>query len=60
MDYSEIVEQLYLIITELNSRESSGNCTTRMGATGWEDLCDIGINLFERLKHEESEGEEGS
>ena len=50
MDYENIIEQLFIVVTELDARECSNNCPTCMSEFSWDDLCDMGINLFEQLK----------
>ena len=51
MDYEKIIDRLYLILAELDARESGGNCIIReLLAKGWDELCDEGISLFEQLK----------
>lgn len=50
MENEQIIEQLSIIITELDARECSNNCPTCMRVFSWEQLCDMGINLFEQLK----------
>ena len=48
---SKIIEQLSRVVAELDAREcSSNNVITEYSETGWDDLCDIGAELFEYLK----------
>ena len=48
---SKIIEQLFRLVTELDARERSSNLVIQeYRGTGWKDLCDIGIELFEQLK----------
>lgn len=51
MKDSKIIEQLSTIITELDARECSNNCPTDTKAFSWDQLCNLGIGLFEHLKH---------
>lgn len=52
------IQQLAEIITELDARESSGNCIYRhLQVKGWVELCDEGIDLFEKLKKPDEEEE---
>lgn len=48
-EYQECIERLIKVITELDSRNYSGNCGELVEKT-WLELCDEGIDLFERLK----------
>lgn len=50
MSDSEIIEQLFNIITELDKRECSNNCSNNMKEISWKELCNIGIYLFKQLK----------
>ena len=50
MDDTKIIEQLFIIITELDARECSNNTPTCMNVFSWEQLCNMGIGLFEQLK----------
>ena len=50
MDDSNIIKQLFTIITELDARDSSNNCVT-MSEFSWDELCDMGIDLFNQLKN---------
>lgn len=50
MEDSKIIEQLFLILTELDARESSNNCPNPLSTVSWEQLCNMGIGLFEQLK----------
>ena len=51
MDYGKIIEQLSLILTELGTRECSNNSAIYLLQTvSWDEICDIGIKLFEQLK----------
>lgn len=48
---SKIIEQLSRVITELDSREcSSNNAISEYRETDWDELCNIGAELFEHLK----------
>ena len=51
MDKSKIIEQLFIIVTELDARECSNNSIAScFHGISWETLCNMGINLFEQLK----------
>lgn len=47
----EIIEKLFKVMTEFDARWFSSNSVIQeyQGA-GWKELCDIGIDLFRRLK----------
>ena len=48
---SEIIEELFRIVTELDARECSSNSVFQeYHNTGWRELCDNAIRLFENLK----------
>ena len=52
MDDSKIIEQLFIIVTELDARDCSNNSIEScFRGISWETLCSMGINLFEQLKH---------
>lgn len=52
MDDSKIIEQLFIIVTELDARDCSNNSIAScFHGISWETLCNMGINLFEQLKH---------
>ena len=53
MEDSKIIEQLSLILTELDARECSNNCPNPLSTVSWEQLCNMGIGLFEQLKKKE-------
>jgi len=47
----EIIEKLFRVVTEFDARECSFNSVmSEYHVTGWNELCDIGIELFQRLK----------
>lgn len=47
----DIIETLHNVLTELDARECSNNCVVEdLIAVSWDDLCDKGIELFQRLK----------
>lgn len=47
----EIMEKLFRVTTELDAREYSSNSIIQeYQSVSWNELCDIGINLFEQLK----------
>lgn len=51
MDESKIIEQLFDIVTELDARDCSSNSIiSDLHGVSWDTLCDMGINLFNRLK----------
>ena len=51
MGKSKIIEQLFRVITELDAIDSSSNSVIfEYHGIGWDDLCDIGIELFNQLK----------
>ena len=50
MEDSKIIEQLFLILTELDARDCSNNCPTCLSTISWEQLCNMGIRSFEQLK----------
>ena len=52
---SKIIEQLQLAITELDARVSSNNRLFNGSMFTWEQLCDIGIDLFKQLKQTNKE-----
>lgn len=48
---SKIIEQLSRVVAELDARECSSNSViTEYRETNWNDLCNIGTELFECLK----------
>ena len=50
LDEKKIIEQLSHIIMELEAREDSSNSIIpEYHNISWQDLCDTGIELFERL-----------
>ena len=50
-DQQGIIDTLYNVLTELDARECSNNCVVEdLIAVSWNDLCDKGIELFQRLK----------
>ena len=46
----DIIDKLYNIVLELDARESSGNAITEFSEFSWDNLCDLGIDLFNQLK----------
>lgn len=50
MEDSKIIEQLFLVVTELDARECSNNCPTSLRELSWRELCNMGIDLLEQLK----------
>ena len=48
---SKIIEQLCRVVAELDARECSSNSViSEYRETSWDDLCNIGTELFECLK----------
>ena len=49
MDNEKIIEQLFLIMTDIDARHSGGgeHC---LSILTWNELCDMGIDLFNQLK----------
>lgn len=48
---SKIIEKLFCVLTELHSRENSHNCVvSELMTANWYELCDYGIELFNKLK----------
>jgi hypothetical protein len=46
-----MLDDLYEIAIELDSRETSNNCVVdRLQSFGWDELCDKGIEILEKLK----------
>lgn len=46
-----IIEELFNVCTEFDARNVSNNCVVKQYLnTSWNDLCDIGIELFQKLK----------
>ena len=55
MDWIEnrlrMLDDLYDIVVELDSREFSNNCVVdRLTGLSWDDLCDKGIEILTKLK----------
>ena len=51
MDESKIIEQLFIIITELDARDCSSNSVeSSLHGISWDALCNMGIDLFNQLK----------
>ena len=46
-----IITELVLVISDLESRELGNNCQSYLT---WDQLCDLGISLFELLRRKES------
>lgn len=52
MKDSEIIARLFLVLTELDARECSNNCPSEeLRDLSWEQLCDLGTDLFNQLKN---------
>ena len=48
---SRIIEQLCRVVAELDAREcGSNNVISEYRETDWNELCNIGAELFEHLK----------
>lgn len=46
-----MIDDLYDIAVELDARETSNNCVVdRLQQFGWDELCDKGIEILEKLK----------
>lgn len=46
-----LIDDLYNIAVELDAREFSNNCVVdRLQQFGWNELCDKGIEILEKLK----------
>lgn len=46
-----LIDDLYNIAVELDAREFSNNCAVdRLQQFGWNELCDKGIEILEKLK----------
>ncbi len=46
-----MLDDLYDIAVELDARETSNNCVVdRLQQFGWDELCDKGIEILEKLK----------
>ena len=47
----DIIDDLYNIVVELDARETSNNCVVDdLQRFGWDELCDKGIEILEKLK----------
>lgn len=45
------LDKLYNIVVELDARETSNNCVVdNLQQFGWNELCDKGIEILEKLK----------
>lgn len=49
MDTTKIIDILYDIVIELDARDTSNN-SVNMTNYSWDELCEMGINLFTQLK----------
>ena len=50
-DTDKIIDELFLIMTELDARNCSSNSVIqKYQGTYWKDLCDTAIKLLEELK----------
>lgn len=51
LEERKIIEQLFCVITELDARDCGSNSViSEYHNTSWNNLCDIGIELFKQLK----------
>lgn len=47
MDYEKIIEELFVIMTDIDARNCSANALSDLS---WDELCDRGIDLLNQLK----------
>ena len=47
-EFDKIINELFAIVTEFNVRNTSYNKTVNKT---WDELCDIGMDLFQKLKN---------
>lgn len=51
MDTDKIIDYLFLIVEELDARNSSNNCVlSGLEHKSWTELCEDGIRFFEQIK----------
>lgn len=51
MSDQKILDEISIIITELDSRDCSNNCCVEsLMDKSWDELCDRGSELFQKLK----------
>lgn len=50
MDNEKIIEQLFLIMTEIDARHCGGG-EQCLSILNWNELCDMAINLLNKLKN---------
>ncbi len=58
MEIFQITKQISFILTELEARESSNNSFDCLQGFSRDDLCKMGIDLFEQLRHTEEKEKE--
>ena len=47
-----IIDELFMVATELDAREFSSNCVIpELQALSWVELCDKGITLLQKIKN---------
>lgn len=51
MDNKEIIEKLFITMTEIDARHNSDGGEPCFSFLTWNELCDMGIALFNKLKH---------
>lgn len=47
MNNEKIIENLFLVMADIESRKYENNC---LSVLTWNELCDMGIDLFNQLK----------
>lgn len=47
METEKIIENLFLVVSDIEAREKGNNC---LSVLSWTQLCDMGIDLFAQLK----------
>lgn len=47
MGTEKIIENLFLVMADIEARENGNNC---LSVLTWNELCDMGIDLFNQLK----------
>ena len=47
MDTEKIIENLFLVMADIENREYGNNCLSDLT---WNELCDMGVDLFNQLK----------
>ena len=47
----QMLDQLYNVAVELDARHTSSNCVVgELIPLSWDEVCDLGINILQRLK----------